>query len=111
MDYWTRVQQRLNFLTGKYQDFEFVINGHQLTPAQIDSFKRMTGVVILDPGRYWLDPASGNMGSEGDPAPRMNIFQKYVRQETGVGQQAPRSLSERRQLFNSGDLADIWGAY
>ena len=110
MDYWTRVQQRLNFLTGNYADFEFVINGHQLTPTQIDSFKRMTGVVIFEPGRYWLDPGSGNMGSEGDPIPRMNVFQIHNRQADGAGP-AQRSLSERRQLFNSADLADIWGAY
>ncbi len=107
MDYWTKVRQRWNSLTGNYNDLEFVINGHQLTPLEIDAFKRMTGLIILEPGRYWLDPISGNMGIEGDSVPRTNIFQNPLPQANTSGQVRP-SLSERRQLFNSADLTGIW---
>ena len=110
MDYWTRVQQRWNSLIGNYKDLVFVINGHQLTPTQINAFKQLTGLAILEPGRYWLDPNSGNMGNEGNPFPRMNIFQNYIQQANSMGRARP-SLSERRQLFNSADLTDIWGVY
>jgi len=110
MDYWTKVQQRLNSLIGNYKDLEFVINGHQLTPIQIIEFKQLTGFVILEPGRYWLDPNSGNMGVEGNSFPTMNIFQNCIQQANTLGQ-VRRSLSERRQLFNSADLTGIWGAY
>lgn len=110
MDYWTKVQQRWNSLTGNYSNLEFVINGYQLTPQQIASFKRLTGFMILEPGHYWLDPETGNMGIEGDSFPVMNIFQNFVQQVESSGQ-GQVSLSERRQLFNSADLTGIWGAY
>ena len=110
MDYWTKVQQRLNSLIGNYAGVDFVINGHQLTPMQMSAFKQLTGFLILEPGRYWLDPNSGNMGSEGNPLPTMNIFQNCIRHANTLGQ-VRGSLSERRQLFNSADLTGIWGAY
>ncbi len=110
MDYWTKVRQRWNSLIGNYHDVDFVINGYQLTPAQIGEFKRLTGFMILEPGRYWLDPQTGNMGVEGSLIPSMNIFQNYLQQAMAAGRGAP-SLSERRQLFNSADLTGIWGAY
>ena len=110
MDYWTKVRQRWNSMVGNYHDVEFVINGSQLSPAQIGAFKQLTGFTILEPGRYWLDPETGNMGVEGSPIPQMNIFQNYLQQAIAAGQPRP-SLSERRQLFNSADLTGIWGAY
>ena len=110
MDYWTKVRQRWNSMIGNYDDLEFVINNCQLNAEQIDNFKRLTGFVILEPGRYWLDPENGNMGIEGNPLPQMNIFENYIRQVAAAGRQRP-SLSERRQLFNSADLTGIWGAY
>jgi hypothetical protein len=110
MDYWTKVRQRFNSMVGNYDDIEFVINGCQLTPQQIAAFKRLTGIAILEPGHYWLDAETGNMGIEGHPRPQMNIFQNYLQQAMAAGQPRP-SLSERRQLFNSADLTGIWGAY
>lgn len=110
MDYWTKVGQRWNSLIGNYHDVEFVINSYQLTPEQIAAFKRLTGFLILEPGRYWLDPATGNMGREGNPFPAMNVFLNLMQQTMAGGHPQP-SLSERRQLFNSADLTGIWGAY
>ncbi len=110
MNYWTKVRQRMNSLIGNYHDVEFVINGYQLTPQQIAAFKRLTGLFILEPGRYWLDPTTGNMGSEGNPFPGMNIFQQITAGPIAGSSPQP-SLSERRQLFNSADLTGIWGAY
>jgi hypothetical protein len=110
MDYWTKVRQRVNSLIGNYHDVEFVINSYQLTPEQIAAFKRLTGSMILEPGRYWLDPTTGNMGPEGNPSPSMNIFQ-HLMSQTMAGSSPQPSLSERRQLFNSADLTGIWGAY
>jgi len=107
MDYWTKVQQRWDSVIGNYNSLEFEINGHQLTPMEIDSFKRLTGLVMLEPGRYWLDPNSGNMGVEGDSIPRMNIFQNPPPQASTAVQVRP-SLSGRRQLFSSADLTGIW---
>jgi len=110
MDYWTKVKQRLNSMIGNYDDLEFVINNYQLNPQQIVAFKNLTGFFILEPGRYWLDPETGNMGIEGSPFPTMNIFQNILDQAT-ANHQAPPSLSERRMLFNSNDLTGVWGAY
>ena len=110
MDYWTKVKQRWNSLIGNYEDLEFVINGHQLTPSQIGAFKRLTGFLMLEPGRYWLHPNTGDMGVEGEDFPRMNIFQHFIQQAIAAGRPQP-SLSERRQLFNSADLTGIWGVY
>ncbi len=110
MDYWNKVRQRWNSLVGNYHDVEFVINGCQLTATQIAAFKHLTGFVILEPGRYWLDPNTGNMGSEGSPFPSMNIFQNLIQQSMMTGR-PQQSLSERRQLFNTADLTGIWGPY
>ncbi len=110
MDYWTIVKQRWNSAIGNYADVEFVINHYQLNPQEIEAFKRLTGFVILEPGRYWLDPETGNMGVEGSDFPTMNIFQVLMQQAHANHQSQP-SLSERRQLFNSADLTGIWGAY
>lgn len=110
MDYWTTVRQRVSSLIGNYHDVEFVINGYQLTPEQIAAFKRLTGFFMLEPGRYWLDPATGNMGNESNPFPGMNVFQNLM-QQTMAGSCPQPSLSDRRRLFNSADLTGIWGAY
>ena len=110
MGYWDTVRQRWNSMVGNYADLEFVINGVQLSPVQIEAFKRLTGMAILEPGRYWLDPQSGAMGREGQSFPIMNVFAAQALQAQQFGGQ-PASLSERRQLFNSADLTGIWGAY
>lgn len=110
MNYWTKVRHRWNSMIGNYHDVEFAINGYQLTPEQIVAFKRLTGFMILEPGRYWLDPSTGNMGNEGNQFPAMNIFQHLMQQALPGGGPQP-SLSERRQLFNSADLTGIWVAY
>lgn len=110
MDYLKTVKQRFNSFIGNYQGVEFVINGYQLSPSQMESFKRLTGLLVLEPGHYWLDPETGAMGVVGVSFPFMNIYQHYIQQMvTSHGSQP--SLSERRQLFNSADLTGIWGVY
>jgi hypothetical protein len=112
MGYWDTVRQRWNSMIGNYADLEFVINGVQLTPVQMEAFKSLTGMIVLEPGRYWLDPQSGAMGREGQSFPIMNVFAAQASQaQQHLGGGAPASLSERRQLFNSADLTGIWGAY
>jgi len=110
MDYWIKVKQRWNSMIGNYHDFEFIINGYQLKPQQLEAFKRLTGFLVLEPGRYWLDPETGDMGVDGNKFPIMNIFQQNNRQNQALNN-PPASLSERRQLFNSADLTGIWGVY
>ena len=53
---------------------ELVVNGERLTAAEIDEFKRITGVRTLAPGRYWLNLDTGDMGYEGERDPRLNVF-------------------------------------
>lgn len=85
MEYWTKVRQRWNSLIGNYGDVEFIINGCQLTAQQIDAFKRLTGLAVLEPGRYWLDPNTGNVGQEGVPIAFMNVFQNPMQQSPAAG--------------------------
>lgn len=105
MGYWQTVRQRLNSLTGNFDDFELVINGVALTPPQIAAFQRLTGQLVLEPGRYWFDAASGTMGREGSPWP---VFSLYARAAAPLGRQP--SLSQRRMLFSQADLTDVWQA-
>jgi hypothetical protein len=103
MSYWNNVRQRLNSLVGNFGDFELVVNGVALTPAQIAAFKRITCLPVLEPGRFWFDAASGAMGKEGSPWPMYHLY-------TGASAPLARSgsLSERRMLFNEADLTGIW---
>ncbi len=103
MGYWDRVRQRAGSLLGHFDEFELVINGIALTPSQIAEFQRMTGLAVLEPGRFWLDPVSGAMGREGTPIP---LYQIYANTYAPVGRQ--RSLSERRSLFSQADLTGLW---
>jgi hypothetical protein len=103
MGYWDTVRQRLNSLVGNFEDFELVINGVPLTPAQIAAFQRLTGQPVLEPGRYWFDAATGAMGKEGTPWP---VYQLYAQAQSPLG--GHRSLSERRSLFSQADLTGVW---
>jgi len=103
MSYWGTVRQRLNSLVGNFEDFEFVINGVALTPDQIAAFQRLTGLPVLEPGRFWFDPASGAMGKEGSPWP---VYQLYTNAAAPLARSGP--LSERRMLFNEAALPGLW---
>lgn len=103
MSYWNSVRQRLNSLVGRYDDFELVINGVPLDPVQIAAFQRMTGLPVLEPGRFWFDAASGAMGKEGSAWP---LYQLYAQPQAPLA--GRRSLSERRMLFSRADLTGIW---
>jgi hypothetical protein len=103
MAYWKTVAQRVNSLFGNYDDFELVINGVPLTPAQIAAFQRVTGLPVLEPGCFWFDAATGAMGREGSPWP---LYQLYAQARSPVG--GHRSLSERRSLFSQADLTGLW---
>ena len=103
MSYWNTVRQRLNSLVGNFDGFELVINGVALTPAQIAAFQRLTGLPVLEPGRFWFDPASGAMGKEGSPWP---VYQLYTRAAAPLARSG--SLSERRMLFSEADLTGLW---
>lgn len=105
MGYWDNVRQRLNSLVGNFDDFELVINGVALTPTQIAAFQRLTGLPVLEPGRFWFDPSSGAMGKEGSAWP---VYQLYASAAAPVARS--RSLSERRMLFNEADLTGLWRA-
>lgn len=108
MDYLTRVRQRWAALFGRYEQVELVINGQRLTAEQIGQFQRLTGWPVVEPGHYWLDPTTGNMGMVGELLPRFNVFQQL---QGGAVHGGGASLSQRRMLFNSADLTGIWGAY
>ena len=41
-----------------------IVNGRELTPAQLDAFKKVYGVIPA-PGRWWYDAVSGMYGAEG----------------------------------------------
>jgi hypothetical protein len=103
MGYWDTVRQRLNSLVGNYDDFELVINGVVLTPQQIAAFRQITGLAVLEPGRFWFDAASGAMGREGS---RWPLYQLYANAAAPAGR--GNSLSERRSLFSQADLSGVW---
>jgi hypothetical protein len=107
MDYLSKLKGRFNSIIGNYAEVEFVINGHRLTAAQMDTFQRLSGLPALEAGRYWLNPETGAMGHEGEQAARTNIFRHYIRQSVGPGQRQP-SATQRRQPFNAAGLAEIW---
>ncbi len=74
----TSAHKRWRQVVGRQSSFEFVVNRERLTLAEIDEFKRITGLKVLEPGRYWLDLATGNMGFEGEAYPRANVFAQRV---------------------------------
>lgn len=102
MSDWNTVGQRLNSLAGRFDDFEFVVNGMPLSPEQIAQFQRATGLAVLEPGRFWFDPGTGAMGREGSPWP---LYHLHGTQGAIAGQ---RSLSQRRMLFSEADLTGGW---
>ena len=106
MNYLERVRQRVSLLLGHHENVEIVINGLRLSPAQITAFKQLTGQPIPEPGHYWFDPATGNLGFVGSPVPYYNVYVS-ASPLAGRGGHAP-SLSERRQLFNQADLTGLW---
>jgi hypothetical protein len=75
-----------------------------LTPQQIASFRQLTGLAVLEPGRFWFDATTGAMGKEGSRWPQ---YQLYAQRSAPLAV-AGVSLSERRMLFNSADLTGIW---
>lgn len=89
--------------------FELAINGCRLTLAQVAAFKQLTGARILEPGRYWLDPDSGNMGIEGESRPRLNLYRACLRQGMSRRSLAMRA-AEGVTAFGSGDGAALGGA-
>lgn len=105
MGYWKTVRQRMNSLVGNFDDFELVINGVALTPQQVAAFRRLTGLPVLEPGRFWFDAASGAVGKEGSPWP---TYQLYA--QRGAPLRSGQSLSERRMLFSQADLTGLWRA-
>lgn len=74
MGYWDTVRQRMNSLIGNFDAFELVVNGVQLTPAQIAAFQRLSGQPVLDPGRYSFDASTGAMGKEGSTWPTYQLY-------------------------------------
>jgi len=106
MDYWDRVRQRINLLFGNLEGVEIVINGERLTPRQIASFKQLAGQPIPEPGHYWFNPMTGDLGFAGSSAVLYNLYAGASRL-AGSGGHKP-SLSERRQLFSSADLTGLW---
>ena len=73
MEFGKAVQRRWKSVIGA-AGAELVVNGERLTAAEIDEFKRITGVRTLTPGRYWLNLDTGDMGYEGERDPRLNVF-------------------------------------
>ena len=106
MGYWDRVRQRINLLLGNHDGVEIVINGARLTPQQIGAFKRLTGQPIPEPGQYWFNPMTGDLGFAGSPRIFCNLYAGSS-QLAGRDGQGP-SLSERRQLFSQADLTGLW---
>jgi hypothetical protein len=103
MSYWNTVRQRMNSLVGRYEDFELVINGVPLTSTQIAAFRRLTGLLVLEPGRFWFDAGTGAMGREGSRVP---LYQLYANTATPINRGS--SLSARRSLFSQADLSGVW---
>lgn len=106
MNYWDRVRQRLNLAMGNYEAVEIIINGVRLSPPQIDAFRQLTGQPIPEPGHYWFNPMTGDLGFAGSPMTCCNLY-AGASQLGGGGGQAP-SLSERRSLFSQADLTGLW---
>ena len=112
MGYWDTVRQRMNSLVGNFDDFELVINGVALAPQQIVAFRQLTGLPVLEPGRFWFDAATGAMGKEGS---RWPLYQPYAQRSAplaGAGRVAfrtahavqrsgpDRCLEDRRRLLD-----------
>lgn len=103
MTYWQTVAQRVRSMFGHFDGFELVINGVALTPEQIAAFQRLTGLLVLEPGRFWFDAGTGAMGREGSPWP---LYQLYANAQPPLAQRP--SLSQRRSLFSHADLTGLW---